>query len=67
MTSVRLPDKIDMKLAELCAVTKRSKSFYIKEALECYLEDISDYYTAIERISKPKRKLLSTEEVLNEI
>lgn len=67
MTSVRLPENIDMQLEQLCELTKRSKSFYIKEALTSYLEDIADQYIAIDRISRPKRKLLSTKEVLKEL
>ena len=67
MTSVRLPDNIDMQLDQLCTMTKRSKSFYIKEALTRYLEDISDYYIAMDRLSRPNRKLLTTKELLKEL
>lgn len=67
MTSVRLPEKIDAQLAHLCELTKRSKSFYIKEALERYMEDMSDYYVALERISRPNRKFLTTKELLKEL
>ena len=67
MTSVRLPENIDLQLEKLCVLTKRSKSFYIKEALTNYLEDIADQYIAIDRISRPKRKLLSTKEVIKEL
>ncbi|MEZ5691841.1 MAG: ribbon-helix-helix protein, CopG family [Rickettsiales bacterium] len=67
MTSVRLPENIDMQLEHLCELTKRSKSFYIKEALTRYLEDIADHYIAIDRISSPKRKLHSTQEVIKEL
>ena len=64
MASVRLPDVIDMQLGQLCKLTRRSKSFYIKEALARYLEDISDDYIALERTIQPGRTLLSTAEVL---
>ncbi len=67
MTSVRLPQNIETQLEQLCGVTKRTKSFYIKEALTRYLEDIGDYYIAIDRISSPKRKLLSTEETIEKL
>jgi len=67
MTSVRLPDNIDTQLEQLCSLTKRSKSFYIKEALTRYMEDIADYYIAMDRIAQPKRKLLSTKELLKEL
>jgi len=67
MTSVRLPENIDVQLEHLCGLTKRSKSFYIKEALTRYLDDISDYYVAVDRISRPNRKFLTTKELLKEL
>lgn len=36
MTSVRLPEATEARLAALAAATKRSKSFHVKEALEFY-------------------------------
>jgi len=67
MTSVRLPENIDTQLEHLCAITKRSKSFYIKEALTRYMEDMSDYFVALDRISRPNRKFLTTKELLKEL
>lgn len=64
MTSIRLPEDIEQRLAALCAVTRRSKSFYIKDALREYLDDLEDAYIALERITKPKRKFLSSKDVL---
>ena len=64
MTSIRLTDSMETKLARLCAATKRSKSFFIKEALERYLEDIADAAIATDRITRPGRKLFSTKEIL---
>lgn len=63
MTSVRLNKNIENELGKLCALTKRSKSFYIKEALEQYLEDARDYIVAIER-EKTTKKTFTTEEVM---
>jgi RHH-type transcriptional regulator, rel operon repressor / antitoxin RelB len=67
MTSVRLPANIENRLSDLCQLTKRSKSFYIKEAIEQYLEDMEDTYIALERISNPGRTFLSTEGVIEEL
>jgi len=66
MTSIRLSEDVEAQLTQLCTLTKRSKSFYVKEALERYLEDIADYYIVLDRIAKPGR-LLSTEELLQEL
>jgi RHH-type rel operon transcriptional repressor/antitoxin RelB len=38
MLGVRLPESLDHRLAELATRTHRSKSFYIKEALQAYLD-----------------------------
>jgi len=64
MTSIRLPEELNNRLENLAALTHRPKSFYIREALSQYLEDLEDGYIALERLSRPKRKELSTTEVL---
>ena len=42
ITSIRLPEGMNRRLEELAASTKRSKSYYVKEALATYLEDLED-------------------------
>ena len=44
--SVRLPNDMEQRLSELATKTGRKKSFYIKEALMNYLEDLEDIYYA---------------------
>ena len=67
MASIRLTASLEDRLKNLCKLTRRSKSFYIKEAIEKYLEDMEDTYIALERISNPDRILLSTEEAIEEL
>lgn len=67
MTSVRLPNEIENRLEKLCQLTHRSKSFYIKEALACYIDDLEDSFIALERITSTKREFLSTQEVLKKL
>ena len=43
MANVRLNKDTEKKLNNLAATTKRSKSFFIKEALDMYLEDIEEW------------------------
>ena len=65
MLSIRLPEKLEAKLTHLATMTKRTKSFYVREALECYLEDIEDLedgYIAMERLRNPNAKRYTTEE-----
>ncbi len=63
MLSVRLPEAMEKRLNELCKETKRSKAFYVKEALATYLEDMEDAYIALHRMSQPNRKFYTNEEV----
>ncbi len=46
MLTIRLPEDIEKRLKHLADTTKRSKSFYVREALERCLEDIEDIYLA---------------------
>jgi len=44
MLSVRLPAKMEKKLATLSRKTGRTKSFYVQQALEQNFEDLEDVY-----------------------
>ena len=46
--SVRLDENIGSKLEKLAQNTKRTKSFYVQEAIKRFLEDMSDYMDAVE-------------------
>lgn len=44
--SIRLPNDIDARLADLAARTGRSKTYYVTEAIREHLEDLEDLYLA---------------------
>ena len=46
MLAVRLDEVTEQRLAVLAAETGRSKTFYVREAIERYLEDMEDVYLA---------------------
>jgi RHH-type rel operon transcriptional repressor/antitoxin RelB len=48
--SVRLPDDVANRLSQLAALTGRSKSFYITEAILEHLDDLEDIYLAEKRL-----------------
>lgn len=48
MLAVRLPKNIEEALNLLAARTNRSKSYYVKQALEVFLEDKANYELAAE-------------------
>ena len=63
MLSVRLPKEMEARIERLAKVTKRPKSFFVKEALTNYLEDMEEYYEALKRRNDPNRNLISLEEL----
>ena len=63
MLSVRLNEEMQSKLDGLCNATKRPKSFFVKEALENYLDDMVDYYEVQGRSQDSSRNLISVKEL----
>jgi RHH-type rel operon transcriptional repressor/antitoxin RelB len=55
--AVRLPSDLDERLSSLAKRTGRTKTFYAKEALLRYLDDMEDTFIAIERSEKPGKRL----------
>lgn len=46
MLAIRLPEEIEGRLTALAASTGRTKTFYAREAILTYLDDLEDYYKA---------------------
>ena len=67
MVSVRLNEEMNHQLEHLAFLTRRSKSSFIIEALEMYLEDLEDINTAIQRATSPKRNLIDSEKLKKEL
>jgi RHH-type transcriptional regulator, rel operon repressor / antitoxin RelB len=53
MLAVRLDKKIEHRINLLSKTTKRSKSYYMREALKRYLDDMEDIYVALYRLEHP--------------
>ena len=54
------------RLSRLAKETGRTKSFYVKEALKNYLEDLEDIYLSdkvVDRIRKGEEDVISSEEM----
>ena len=65
-TAVRLPESLEKRLESLATRTHRSKSYYVKRALEAYIEDYEDYLLASavkNRKDAGQEKTYSLEEV----
>jgi len=65
--TVRLDEKSYLRLQKLASKNRRTKSSFIKEMLEIFLEDFEDAYSALERLNKKNSKYLTTEEVEKEL
>ena len=66
MLTIRLPEEIESRLAALASRTGRSKTFYAREAILTYLEDLEDYYLAaqvVADIRKGAEKTYNNEDV----
>lgn len=59
--TVRLGDAQERALEKLAADTGRTKSYYVKQALDQYLEDRADYLTALAALERNERTYSATE------
>ena len=51
MLAIRLPVEIEARLENLAKATGRTKTFYAREAILEYLEDMEDLYIAKQRMA----------------
>jgi RHH-type transcriptional regulator, rel operon repressor / antitoxin RelB len=52
MLAIRLPDKIEKRLARLAKRTGRTKTYYAREAIVQHLDDLEDIYLAEKRLAE---------------
>lgn len=52
--SIRLAKSTEKRLDDLARLTGRTKSYYIRQALEEKLDDLEDLYIAEHRIEEPE-------------
>ena len=62
MLSLKLPKDLETRLNTLAAKTRRPKSFYMREALEQYLDEHEEGYLALERLNDRNAEYLSHDE-----
>lgn len=66
MLALRLPDDLEARLEALARKTGRTKSYYAREAIVEYIDDLEDLYLSQKRyalIEKGKSKTLSLDEM----
>lgn len=57
MLAIRLPESLESRLSRLSINTGRSKSFYVRKAIEQFLEDEEDYLLAIQRLEEKNKRI----------
>ena len=64
MITAKLPPELEQRLTALSKDTGRTKTYYLQEALERYLEDMEDIYYADKAIEESDGTTYTLEEVL---
>lgn len=52
MLAIRLPKEIEDRLEALARQTGRTKTYYARQAILEYLDDLEDYYLAVARLEE---------------
>jgi len=68
--SIRLDDDLAARLERLARLTGRSKSFYVKQAIENHIEDLEDLYFAqqvAKRVAEGRERLIPLEQIEREL
>lgn len=60
--ALRLSADLDKRLGNLARKTHRSKSYFAREAIKHYIEDLEDYYLAMSVLENPG-KIYTLDEV----
>lgn len=57
MLAVRLPDKLEERLSELAKQTHRPKSYYVKQAIEDFLDEYEERLLTLSRLEKQNPRI----------
>jgi RHH-type rel operon transcriptional repressor/antitoxin RelB len=66
MLAIRVPEEIKRRLQALSDKTGRTKTYYARQAILEFLEDMEDTYLALERLEVPE-KIWTQEQIEAEI
>jgi RHH-type rel operon transcriptional repressor/antitoxin RelB len=56
MLAIRISQDIENRLQQLAQKTGRTKTYYAKEAILRFLEDMEDEYLALSRLETPTKR-----------
>ena len=69
MIAVRVPEEIEMRLDRLAKLTGRTKTYYVREAIEDHLDDLEEAYLAekvLEKVRSSREKLIPFEDIMKQ-
>lgn len=69
MIAVRVPEEIETRLDRLAKLTGRTKTYYVRKAIEDHLDDLEDAYLAeqvLENIRSGREKVVSLDDVVKQ-
>ena len=67
MLAVRIPQEVEDRLARLAKLTGRTKTFYVREALEEHLDELEEIYLAervLEEVRSGKEETVSLDSLI---
>ena len=65
--SIRIPDELAAKLAEIAEETERPKSFHIQQAIESYLSELADLQVALDRLHDTTDPVISLKDMRKDL
>lgn len=69
-TSIRLNPETEQRLDDLASQTGRTKAYYLREIIEQGIEEVEDYYLAVdvlERIRKGQEQVHSAADIRKDL
>ena len=61
MLAIRVPEDIENRLQALADKTGRTKTYYARQAILEFIEDMEDTYLALERLEHPGKRWTQAE------
>jgi RHH-type transcriptional regulator, rel operon repressor / antitoxin RelB len=65
--SIRIPDELAVRLAEIAEETERPKSFHIQKAIESYLSELADLQVALDRLHDATDLVISLKDMRKDL
>jgi RHH-type rel operon transcriptional repressor/antitoxin RelB len=65
--SIRIPDELAARLAEIAEETERPKSFHIQKAIESYLSELADLQVALDRLHDATDLVISLKDMRKDL